>query len=91
MEPVLCDHQFSLSYFATANAGCCYDPCPCPPPPSNCGGCGVEFGAEFLYQKLCLDDFDYAYYVSADSSESQTVIDVEYEKLCIDYEPGVRA
>lgn len=81
----------SLSFFSSTNAGCCYDPCPCPPPPSNCGGCGVQFGAEFLYRKVCLDEFSYAYTVSSEVIVADTFVDYEYEKLCLDYEPGVRA
>ena len=80
---------FCFGVFSTVEAGNCCDPCQCPP--ANCGGCGVEIGAEFLYTKFCFDDFDYAYILTGQSEALFEQSDIEYKKLCLDYEPGVRA
>lgn len=81
----------SLSFFSSINAGCCYTPCACSPSYVNDSGCGVIMGAEFLYNKTCLDEFSYAQVMTTETSSSEEIINTEYKTLCLDYEPGVRA
>ncbi len=78
--------------------GCCSAPSysasscdPCIYVPRYESQCSVEFGGEFLYRKFCLDEFNWAFTRTEVNSETQDVIDVSYETLCLDYEPGVRA
>lgn len=53
--------------------------------------CSIEIGAEFLYRKVCLDEFNWAFARTETTEANVTSIDLSYERLCLDDEPGVRA
>lgn len=67
----------------------CSDPCDCAFGYDN--SCGFEIGGEFLYRKFCLDEFNWAFTRTETTVDTVTTVDVDYERLSLDYEPGVRA
>lgn len=60
----------------------------CGPVTSSC--CSFDVGVDFLYWKPCVDDLDFAAKVEGVISDVDNPLEVRYQSVCPEWEPGYR-